>query len=269
MSDPPEASEPYEHVRVERTGAVGRIVMDRPDRNNALNRAMATELSAAAASVVADREIRCVVLTGTGGAFNTGADLTALDADATDAGPLRRLAARLHETVSALARAPKPVVCAVNGVAAGGGIGPALCGDVVLAAGSARFEFAYPRIGLSIDGGSSFFLPRLVGLRRAQEIAFRDEPVEAPEAEEIGLVTEAVPDGGFEEAVAAEAERLAAGPTRAYAETKALLGSSFERGLGEQLSREAERIAGLTRTDDYARGVEAFLTDETPAFEGE
>lgn len=266
MSGP---SEPYEHVRVERAGAVGRLVMDRPDRNNALNDAMAAELSAAAVALVADEAVRCVVLTGAGGSFSAGADLTALDADATDAGRLRRLATRLHEAVSALARAPKPVVCAINGVAAGGGIGPALCGDVVLAAGSARFEFAYPRIGLSIDGGASFFLPRLVGLRRAQEIAFRDEPIDAPEAAEIGLVTETVPDGGFEEAVATEAERLATGPTRAYAETKALLRSSFDRGLDEQLSREAERIAGLTRTDDYARGVEAFLTDEMPTFEGE
>jgi 2-(1,2-epoxy-1,2-dihydrophenyl)acetyl-CoA isomerase len=259
----------HDHVRIERAEAVGRLVMDRPETNNAMHRSMAAELAEAAVALVTDEAIRCVVVTGTDGTFNTGADLTALDADASDESHLRYVARELHAAVSALARAPKPVVCAVNGVAAGGGIGLALCGDVVLAAGSSRFAFAYPRIGLSIDGGSSFFLPRLVGLRRAQEIAFRDEPIEAPEAEEIGLVTEAIPDGGFEEAVATEAERLASGPTRAYAETKALVRSSFETGLDEQLSREAARLAGLTRTDDYARGIEGFLADETPAFEGE
>ena len=134
---------------------------------------------------------------------------------------------------------------------------------------SARFQFAYPAIGLSADGGSSYFLPRLVGLRDAQRIALRNEPVGAKEADELGLVTETVPDSEFDERLVTEAETLAAGPTQAYAETKNLLRTSFDHELGEQLDREADRIAGLTGTDDYAAGYEAFFGSESASFSGE
>jgi 2-(1,2-epoxy-1,2-dihydrophenyl)acetyl-CoA isomerase len=152
---------------------------------------------------------------------------------------------------------------------AGGGVGPALCGDIVIATGSARFEFAYPRIGLSADGGSSYFLPRLVGLRQAQRIAFRDEPVDADEAVELGLATETVDDDGFEARLAEEAARLAEGPTLAHAATKRLLRGSFDRSLDAQLATEAETIAGLTATEDFARGLESFLGEGDAEFEGE
>ena len=258
-----------EHVSVTRTDAVGRITMDRPESNNALNPDMSEQLHEAAIELVEDDDVRCIVLTGSGGTFNTGADLGALSADASDAALIRSLAHQLHGTVSQLHRAPKPVVCGVNGVVAGGGLGLSLCGDIVLVAESARFEFAYPRIGLSADGGSSYFLPRLVGLRRAQEIAFRDEPVGSGEAVEVGLATEAVPDDAFEERLAEEAARLAAGPTRAHAATKALLRQSFDRQLDEQMATEAATIAGLTGTDDYQRGIEAFFEKEPADFRGE
>lgn len=259
----------YEHVAVERGDAVGRIVMDRPGKNNAMDARMAGEIRDAAIELVEDDDLRCIVLTGTGATFNTGADLTTLSGDESDGARLRGIAGRLHAAVSELARAPKPVVTGVNGVVAGGGIGLALCGDVVLAAESARFEFAYPRIGLSADGASTYFLPRLVGLRRAQEIALRDEPVPAEEAVEIGLATEAVPDDEFDDRLAEEAASLAEGPTRAYAVTRRLLRESFERGLDEQMAVEADELAGLTATADYARGIEAFLGDEAAEFEGE
>lgn len=243
--------------------------MDRPGSNNSFDPEMSEELHRAAIELVEDDAIRCIVLTGTGRTFSTGADLGALSADAEDAALLRSMAHQLHGTVSQLHRAPKPVVCGVNGVAAGGGIGLAICGDIVLVAESARFEFAYPRIGLSADGGSSYFLPRLVGLRRAQEIAFRDEPVGAEEAVDIGLATEAVPDDEFEDEVAEEAARLADGPTRAHAATKALLRQSLDRQLDEQMATEASTIAGLAGTDDYRIGIEAFFSDEPPEFRGE
>jgi 2-(1,2-epoxy-1,2-dihydrophenyl)acetyl-CoA isomerase len=260
-----------EHVTVTHAadGAVGRITFDRPERNNAMDERAADELHRAAIELVEDDTVRCIVLTGTGGAFNTGADLTTLSGDASDGARIRHIAGDLHGMVSQLARAPKPVVCGVNGVAAGGGVGPSICGDVVLAAESARFEFAYPRIGLSADGGSSYFLPRLVGLREAQRIAFRDEPVGAEEAADIGLATEAVPEDEFEERLAAEAARLAEGPTLAHAATKGLLRSSLDRSLDEQLATEAETIAGLTATDDFSRGIDAFLGDGDAEFEGE
>jgi 2-(1,2-epoxy-1,2-dihydrophenyl)acetyl-CoA isomerase len=258
-----------EHVSVTRTEAVGRITMDRPESNNSIDPGMSEELHEAAIELVEDDAIRCIVLTGTGKTFNTGADLGVLSADAGDAALIRSMAHQLHGTVSQLHRAPKPVVCGVNGVSAGGGIGLGVCGDIVLVAESARFQFAYPRIGLSADGGSSYFLPRLVGLRRAQEIAFRDEPVGAEEAVEIGLATEAIPDDEFEDRLAEEATRLADGPTRAHAATKALLRQSLDRQLDEQMATEASTIAGLTGTDDYQRGVEAFFAKESPEFTGE
>ncbi|MFB6117912.1 enoyl-CoA hydratase/isomerase family protein [Halosegnis sp.] len=255
-------------VRTERDGSVGRVVLDRPEANNAMDHEAAAELRDAAANLASDDDVRCLVYTGVGDLFNTGADLTTLAGDERDESRLRSLAGTLHEFVGTLARAPKPVVCGVNGVAAGGGIGPALAGDIVIAAESARFQFAYPAIGLSADGGSSYFLPRLVGLREAQRIAMRDEPVSAAEAVDLGLVTESVADEAFDERLTAEAERLAAGPTAAYAETRALLRTSFDHGLGEQLAREADRIARLTDTDDYAAGHAAFLAGEEPEFTG-
>ena len=259
-----------EHVSVTHAadGTVGRLTFDRPEFNNAMNQQAADELNQAAIDLVEDESVRCIVLTGTGGAFNTGADLTTLSGDGSDGAAIRRIAGDLHGMVSQLVRAPKPVVCGVNGVAAGGGVGPAICGDIVLAAESARFEFAYPRIGLSADGGSSYFLPRLVGLREAQRIAFRDEPVGAEEAVDIGLATEAVPDDEFEERLVEEAAALAEGPTLAHAATKGLQRGSFDRSLNEQLATEAETIVGLTATADFERGLDAFLGDEDATFEG-
>jgi 2-(1,2-epoxy-1,2-dihydrophenyl)acetyl-CoA isomerase len=257
-----------DNVVVDREGGVGTITLDRPESNNSMDAPTAEALRAAAADLASDADVRCIVLTGSGATFNTGADLSVLDADAGDEPTIRTIANRLHEFVSQLVRADKPVVCGVNGVVAGGGIGPSLCGDIVLAAESARWEFAYPRIGLSADGGSSYFLPRLVGLRTAQEIAFRDEPVGAAEATDIGLATEVVPDDEFDDRLWTEAERLANGPTRAYAETRELLRTSFDHGLDEHLAEEGERIAKLTRTDDFAEGLDAFFAKGEPDFQG-
>ena len=258
----------YETITVDRDGGVGRVAFDRPDAHNSLNERMGEELCEAGHSLVSDDEIRCIALTGNGATFNTGADLTMLDGSGADEPLLRRLTNLLHEFVSQLVRAPKPVVSGINGVIAGGGIGPGICADVVLVAESARFEFAYPRIGLSADGGSTYLLPRLVGLRTAQELAFRDEPVSASEAVEIGLATEAVPDEAFEDRFTEEAKRLAAGPTKAHAATKRLLVESFDNPMDTQLANEAERIAELTDSVDFERGHAAFGGDEPPEFEG-
>ncbi len=255
-------------IEVSREGTVGRLAFDRPDAHNALNAPMGEELVDAVHDLVSDDAVRCIAVTGNGPVFNTGADLSALSGDGSDEPRLRALAADLHEFVASLVRAPKPVVTGVNGVAAGGGLGPAICGDVVLIADSARLEFAYPRIGLSGDGGSTYLLPRLVGLRRAQELAFRDEPVPADEAADIGLATEVVPDADLSDRLTAEAERLAHGPTRAYGATKRLLWESFDSSLAARLGDEADTIAGLTNTEDFARGHAAFGGDEEPEFVG-
>jgi 2-(1,2-epoxy-1,2-dihydrophenyl)acetyl-CoA isomerase len=259
----------YETLTVSRSDAVGHIAFDRPDAHTSLNERMADEMVDAAHDLVSDDAVRAIALTGNGPVFNTGADLTMLSGDGSDEPTLRSLASKLHEFLSQIIHASKPVVTGVNGVAAGGGLGPAICGDIVLAGESARFEFAYPRIGLSADGGSTYLLPRLVGLRRAQELAFRDEPVDAAEADDIGLATEVVPDDELDERLTEEAERLAEGPTQAYAATKRLLTESFDNSLEAQLGAEADKIADLTNTDDFSRGHAAFGGDETPEFTGE
>jgi 2-(1,2-epoxy-1,2-dihydrophenyl)acetyl-CoA isomerase len=259
----------YESVSVERVDGVARVTMQRPAHHNSFDLAMADELRESTTELVEDSAVRCIVLTGEGMAFNTGADLSTLEGDPSDGRRLRKLATRLHTTVRNLAAAPVPVVTAVNGVAAGGGFGLALAGDIVVAHEDARFEFAYPRIGLSGDGGSTYFLPRLVGRRKALEIALLDEPIDAQEAVDIGLATEVVDDAGFDDRVAAVAAELADGPTRAYEAIKRLLRRGESRELGAQLAAETEQIARLAGTDDYVYGIEAFFGDSDPTFRGE
>jgi len=258
----------YEHVDVERTDGVGRITLDRPEAKNALDEQMASDLRDAVVELVEDDAVRCVALTGSGGTFCTGADLSVMDGDESDAARLEAIASRLHTAVRHLATAAKPTVSAVNGVAAGGGFGLALSADLVLVAESARMEFAYPRIGLSADGGSTYFLPRTVGHRKAREILLRDEPIDADEAVSLGLATETVPDDDLDDHLRAETDRLAGGPTRAYAQTKALLEASHRRTLAAQLDEEQATIARLAGTDDWARGYEAFFGDDPADFRG-
>jgi len=259
----------YEYVTVDRTDGAGRIALDRPDARNALHEPMASDLRDAVVELVEDDTVRCIGLTGTGSFFCTGADLSVLDGDESDAANLEAIASRLHTAVRHLATASKPTVSAVNGVAAGGGFGLALSTDLVLIGEGARMEFAYPRIGLSADGGSTYFLPRTVGRRKAREILLRDEPIDAEEAVSLGLATETVPDDDLEATLATETARLASGPTRAYAETKALLEASYGHSLADHLDEETATIARLTGTDDWARGYEAFFGEEPADFQGE
>jgi 2-(1,2-epoxy-1,2-dihydrophenyl)acetyl-CoA isomerase len=258
----------HEHLTVERVDGVGRIAMERADQHNALTVEMANELRDATGDLVEDDDVRCLVLTGSGDAFNTGADLSELSGDETDGRRLRALATRLHRAVRNVATAPMPTVTGVNGVAAGGGFGLALSGDLVLVADDARFEFAYPEIALSGDGGSTYFLPRLVGHRRAREIVLLDEPIPPAEAVEMGLATEVVPAADFDERLAELAATLAEGPTRAYGATKRLLNKSYARNLPAQLAAETDSLSRLSGTDDFARGHAAFFEDEAPRFEG-
>ena len=260
----------YEHVTVERDGAVGYIRMDRPDAYNSMNEPMVGDLRDATIELVdADDDVRCVVLTGAGDWFNTGADLTELEGDESDGRRLRALASRLHTAVRHIATASKPVIAGVNGTAAGAGFGLAMACDLVVVAEDARFEFAYPRLGLSGDGGITYFLPELVGYRRAREIALLDEPIDAERAVDLGLATEVTPASSFDDRLEDLATELAAGPTRAFGATKRLMANSHGRNVEEHLEAETDTIARLAGTEDYARGHEAFFGDETPEFQGE
>lgn len=262
------AEHAYDYLEVERREAVGRIVQDRPGRHNAMPLGMAAELADAVETLAADDAVRAIELTATGDAFNTGADLSAFDGDAGDEAALERIAGELHRAVLGLVGASKPAVVGVNGTVAGGGLGLAMAGDVVLVAATARIEFAYPRVGLCGDGGSTWLLPRLVGHRRAREIALLDDPIDAGEAVDLGLATRVVAEDDLDDELAAAGDELAAGPTAAYAETKRLLLEGQTATLADHLDAEAAAIAGLTDTEDYARGLEAFLSKGSATFVG-
>ncbi len=261
----------YDTLTVERDGGVARIVLDNEERRNALRIDTANELVDAAVSLGEDPDARCLVLTHTGQFFGTGADLTQFDGEDPegDAALMRRLAGRLHEAVIQFHQNGTPVVGGLDGVAGGAGFSLALAPDLLLVSEDARLDYAYPRVGLTGDGGSTFFLPRLVGLRRAKEIALLDEPIPAAAAVEMGLANEVVPSDEFEDRLAELAADLAGGPTRALGSVTRLMAASFDRSMESQLAAETDAIAGAARTDDFGRGLDAFFGDHEAEFAGE
>ena len=255
-------------LTIERKGGVATVTLDNPEGRNAFDTGTADELIEAATTLGTDPDVRCIVLTHTGEYFGTGADLTQLSGDASDEPDIRQLAGRLHEAVIQFHQAPTPVVGGIDGVAAGAGFGLALLPDLLLVSEDARLEFAYPRIGLTGDGGSTFFLPRLVGLRAAKEIALLDEPIDAERAVELGLANEVVPADEFDERLDELASDVASGPTTALGSTARLLTESFDRSIESQLAAETDTIGQATATEDYERGFTAFFGDEDPEFVG-
>lgn len=256
-------------LSVERSEDVGEIVLDDPEGRNALDLDTANAFVRAAIELGNDPDVRCIVLTHTGDFFCTGADLTGFAGDRSDAATIQQLAGRLHEAIVLLHRAPKPVVGGIDGIAAGAGFGLALVPDVLLLSESARLEYAYPRIGLTGDCASTYFLPRLVGLRRAQEIALLDEPISASQALEDGIATEVVPANEFESRLETIVEAVATGPTKALGSISQLMVESFQSSLETQLAAETEAIGMAAGTTDYRRGYEAFFSDQDADFVGE
>lgn len=260
----------YDNFELTREDAVVTVRIDSTSPMNGVNSTLAKEFRTIGRQLREDDSVRAVVLTGTDDVYCAGADLSALGGDDRDSPRLRRLAATLHEAIGHLLRMRPPLVTAVNGTAAGGGFGLAILGDLVVMSDAARLEFAYPRVGLTGDAGSTFLLPRLVGLRQARELVLTDEPIGPDEAVEMGLATEAVPAAELAARRRELAAELAAGPTHAYGATRQLLLASFERSLDDQLAAETDAIAAAAETDDYQRGYAAFFGDESesPAFEG-
>ena len=208
-------------VIVEREGAVATLRMNRPERMNAYDFEMGDALLSALAEAAHDPAVRCVVLTGSGRAFSAGGDVGLMGGMKEEA-PHRflDLTVRLHAFVASVRRCRKPVVSAVNGVAAGAGVSLALAGDIVVAAESARFALAYQNIGLSPDGGSTFFLARTLGTHRAMELTLTGRTLSAGEAASWGLVQRVFPDSSFDSETAALATGMAAGPTLAFGKAK-------------------------------------------------
>lgn len=248
---------------------IGRITLDRPEAGNAITLPLARALLAAAIRCQTDEAIRCILLTGNGRLFCAGGDVQLL-AGAGDkrSEVLSELIATFHAAVARLARAPKPLVTLVNGPAAGAGFSLAMLGDVVIGARSAHFTAAYGAIGLTPDGGLSWLLPRLVGLRKAQDIILTNRRIKADEAEAIGLVTRIVDD----EALAAEglkvATALADAPVAALAASRALLADSFETGFETQLDRELRGMAMAGSGRESEEGLSALLAKRPANFRG-
>lgn len=245
---------------------IARLTLNRPEQGNSIDFALAEALRDTARDVAADPAVRVVVLTGSGRMFCVGGDIGLMAGAAADPAPvLRRLAGILHEAVSTLADMAKPLLVLVNGPAAGAGLSLAALGDIVLAVPGAHFTTAYTAIGLTPDGGMSWLLPRLVGLRVAQEMLLTNRRLSAEEAVQLGLVTRTVAAEALEAEGAALAARLADGPTRALGKVRWLLAEAQNNGLAVHLDLEAQSIASAA-ADEGRAGVAAFLAKQKPDF---
>lgn len=259
----------YSAIGFEQDGGVATITLNRPEAFNSLNQAMAQELFDAAHRCDADPAIRAVLLTGAGRAFCGGGDLKSFAAQPDVPRHLKEVTTYLHGAVSRLARGEKPTIAAVNGTAAGAGFSLMLACDLALAAQSAKLTMAYTKAGLSPDGSSSFYLPRIVGLRRALELTLTNRVLSADEALEWGIVCRVLPDAELMSAAQALAAELAAGATLAFGKAKALFRQSFSESLETQMENETQAIAALARTADYREGSSAFFEKRAPKFSGQ
>jgi 2-(1,2-epoxy-1,2-dihydrophenyl)acetyl-CoA isomerase len=252
------------------TDGIATVRLDRPDDANAIDVPMARDLSEVATRLAEDPSVRVVLLGGNGPMFTAGGDIPLFSHTPPDELPglLRRLIDDYHLAIERLTELDAPIVCGVRGAAAGGGLGMVCAADYVVAADDAVFTVGYGRLGLTADGGNSWFLPRLVGMRRAQEMFLLNRRLTAAEALDWGLVNRLVPAADVDAEARAVAETLAAGPTRAFGGMRALLRQSYETPLRDQLADEQARIVAISATADSAEGVAAFAARRTPRFDG-
>ena len=251
------------------SGPIAQITLNRPDRGNAIDMKMARDLATAAFRCDTDASIRCVVLSGLGRQFCAGGDLRLFgDAGQGISGVLSELAETLHAALTRFARMQKPLLALINGPAAGAGLSLGLLGDLVLAVRSAHFTCAYTGIGLTPDGGMTWMLPRLVGVRKAQEMLLTNRRIGAIEAERIGLITRVVDDESLAEEGAKLASTLAQSATRALGATRSLILESFDSSFETQLEREARTIAAAGTNGESAEGISAFASKRPPHFIG-
>lgn len=267
----PAADTGSDTVRWDLTEAVGTILLNRPRAHNALTAEMKTALLAALRQAAASPEVRAVLITGAGPAFCAGQDLrehAGLLTAAQDGAAMDTVREHYNPIVLAIRSMPKPVIAAVNGVAAGAGASLALACDLRIAARGASFLMAFARVGLAADTGASWTLQRLVGAGRAAELLLLAEPLAANRALELGLVSQVVDDADLPAAASALAARLAMGPTAAYAGIKAELDYAAGHDLAAALEQEAEVQAALGRTADHLAATAAFAQKQRPTFQG-
>jgi 2-(1,2-epoxy-1,2-dihydrophenyl)acetyl-CoA isomerase len=273
-----------EHIRTRVESAVGFITIDRPARFNSLDVRTAQDLRRAGLAMARDTNVRVVVLSGSNGIFCSGADLKYIrsggddddlgylspDARVTPAGfgeRFKQILEYLHSTIAEIRRAPKPFIAAVDGVAAAGGFGLAMCCDLVVASERAVFEWAYAKTGLTGAESSTFMLPRLVGFHRAMELVLLNPRLTAQRALELGLVNAVHPNATLDEQVRQMAETVAAGPSSAFAVAKTLMNQAagMDR-LDVHLDRELENLTRIADGAEFAEGLESFFAKRSPRF---
>ena len=257
-------------VLLDISAGVARLTLNRPDAGNAVSLALAQGLHDAVLRCAGDRTVRSVLVSGAGPRFCVGGDLAEFADKGDDlAAHLREVTSYLHMALSGLARLDAPVVAAVQGSAAGAGMSLACACDLVVAGESAKFVMAYTRIGLSPDGSGTWFVPRLVGWRRAAELMLTNRALDSSEASRWGIVTSVVPDDEVGAAAEALATELASGPTRAFGSVKRLLALSATESLETQMQHETEEIAANAAGHDGREGMRAFLEKRPPNFTGQ
>jgi 2-(1,2-epoxy-1,2-dihydrophenyl)acetyl-CoA isomerase len=259
----------YETILFEASDGVATITLNRPDKLNALNPQMFADLDAALDRVEADAGLRCLMITGSGRGFCAGADLTARDMESAAPDLGQSLIERYNPLVLRLTGLDRPVIAAVNGVAAGAGCNLALAADIVIAARSASFMQAFVRIGLMPDAGGTWILPRLAGQARAMGMAMLGEALPADQAAAWGMIWSCVDDDALMTEAGSLAGRLAKGPTLALGHIKAAIRASTGNDLEAQLALEARHQAILGRSRDYREGVAAFRDKRPAVYTGE
>ncbi len=248
---------------------IATIALNRPQVMNALDADMIMRLRAVCEEARDDAAVRVIVLRGNGPAFLAGGDVALFHANLPNLPAMvEALAAELHHAIIALRDAAKPVLASVHGAVAGAGVSLLAAADLAIAGADTQFTLAYSRIATSPDGGSTYFLPRIVGMRKALELMMLSETFDAATALALGLVNWVVTDAELAAATDKIAQRLVNGPTLAYGETKALVNRTFERALSSQLEAEAHAFARCATTQDLAEGVTAFVEKRKPVFNG-
>jgi 2-(1,2-epoxy-1,2-dihydrophenyl)acetyl-CoA isomerase len=255
-------------ISTEISGFIGIIRLNRPEKFNAFNREMALALQEALDMFATDKNVRVVYLTGIGKAFCAGQDLSELTGE-NPPGFEVILAEHYNPIIKKIRTLDKPVVCAVNGVAAGAGANIALCCDVVVATASASFIQAFSKIGLIPDSGGTFTLPRLIGFQKASALMMLGDKVTASEAERMGMIYKEFPDDSFEKESLEIAHTLSRLPCLGLAYTKEALNASVNNTLDQQLQKEDELQFKAANTHDYREGIAAFIEKRTPNFKGE